>query len=192
MVTPRPWRGRGGARDGNTATTARSIPGRPAIVRGRRDPLPALAFLRDSALLAVGKQLMALEDDLRRVQPSLALRPVKLDKQVLTVTAASAAAAARVRQFEPSLLAGLRARGWLVNRIRFRAQTSLMLAAPGGASGSQGVAPAVIKAPVGDRAIDAVDELRTWLQSDAATGDHESAFCAALADFVARQRGYRR
>lgn len=192
MVTPRPPRGRSPARDGNAATTGRSTAGRPAIVRGRRDPLPALAFLRDSALLAVGKQLMALEDDLRRVQPSLALRPVKLDKQVLTVTAASAAAAARVRQFEPSLLAGLRARGWLVNRIRFRAQTSLIFAAPGGVSGTQGIAPPVVKAPVADRAVDAVDDLRTWLRSDPATGGEESAFCAALADFVARQRGYRR
>ena len=88
--------------------------------RRKRDPLPALSFLQGSDLWSTYQRLSALEKDLQQIQPRLALKPLKLANQILVVTAGSSAVAARLRQFEPSLIEGLRARGWLVGRIRFR------------------------------------------------------------------------
>jgi hypothetical protein len=107
----------------------RAAPGRslPAVYQGggqvakrRRDPMPALSFLQGSDLWSTWQRLSALEKDLQQIQPRLALKPLKLANQILVVTAGSPAVAARLRQFEPSLIEGLRARGWLVGRIRFR------------------------------------------------------------------------
>ncbi|MGE0798243.1 MAG: DciA family protein [Lautropia sp.] len=95
-------------------------PGGRGAPRAPREPKPALGYLHGTELWATWQRLAALERDLAEVLPALALVPLKLDRQVLTVTAGSAAAAARVRQFEPRLIDGLRARGWLIGRIRFR------------------------------------------------------------------------
>jgi hypothetical protein len=88
--------------------------------RRRRDPLPAISFLKGTDLWSTYQRLSALEKDLQQIQPRLELKPLKLANQILVVTAGSPAVAARLRQFEPSLVEGLRARGWLVGRIRFR------------------------------------------------------------------------
>jgi hypothetical protein len=90
------------------------------VEKRKRDPLPALSFLKGSDLWTIYQRLAALEKDLRQIQPRLELKPLKLANQILVVTAGSPAVAARLRQFEPSLIEGLRARGWLVGRIRFR------------------------------------------------------------------------
>ena len=149
--------------------------------------MPALSYLADSPLLEAAQRLIALEDDLNRIQPSLGLKPVRLDKQVLLVTAASAAAAARLRQFEPRLLAGLRARGWLVNRLRFRAQVpdGALATAAGPAAGAR----RRIKAAVSERSLAALEALRT---DTIARGEDDSPLAAVLRGFIDRQRGYRR
>ena len=66
--------------------------------RRQRDPQPALGYLKGSERLA------ALDRDLAALQPGLPLVALKLDRQVLVVTAGSAAVAARLRQFEPRLI----------------------------------------------------------------------------------------
>jgi hypothetical protein len=103
-----------------TFRPASSRIGAGQIDKRRRDPMPAMSFLQGSDLWSTWQRLSALEKDLRQIQPRLALTPLKLANQVLVVTAGSPAIAARLRQFEPSLIEGLRARGWLVGRIRFR------------------------------------------------------------------------
>ena len=130
---------------------------------------------------------MALEQDLKQIQPSLRLKPIKLDRQVLLVTAPSAAVGARLRQFEPSLLAGLRARGWLVNRLRFRAQMAAGdLAAQ--ARARQAGAPRV-KAAIGPASLEALERLHhETVERD---GEHDP-LALALARFIERQRSYRR
>ncbi len=206
MVTPRPRGNRSGSRDGSTATTTadatvwsaarrRAVPkptrpwqpGGGKGGRPNRDPLPALAYLKNSPLLEAAERLIALEDDLNRIQPSLGLKPVRLDKQVLLVTAESAAVAARLRQFEPRLLAGLRARGWLVNRLRFRARVPDGPLAP--AAGPAAGARSRIKAPVTEGSLAALETLRA---ETVARGDDDSPLAVALRGFIDRQRGYRR
>jgi hypothetical protein len=90
------------------------------VEKRKREPMPALSFLKGGDLWSAWQRLSALEKDLQQIQPRLALKPLKLANQILVVTAGSPAVAARLRQFEPSLIEGLRARGWLVGRIRFR------------------------------------------------------------------------
>lgn len=108
------------------------------------------------------------------IQPSLPIVPLKLAGQVLVVSAGSPTVAARLRQFEPSLIQGLRARGWLVGRIRFRPIAIHDAPAP--------PAPRV-KAPVSAAVVERV----------AALQDEEMApeLRSALETFVRRQRGYR-
>jgi len=118
------------AKDGSRTRSAPAAPRQPApasyrvgggqVEKRKRDPMPALSYLQGSELWTTWQRLSALEKDLRQIQPRLALKPLKLANQILVVTAGSPAVAARLRQFEPSLIDGLRARGWLVGRIRFR------------------------------------------------------------------------
>lgn len=165
------------------------------------DPRPALDYIRRSSLFELAQRMMALETDLLQIQPSLKLKPVKLDRQVLIVTAPSAAVGARLRQFEPSLLAGLRARGWLVNRLRFRAQMAAAPATtaatrtggpgrPGAGAGQAGAGQpgaARVKPPIGRGSIAALERL----YRDTVARDGENAPLAlTLAGFIARQRGY--
>lgn len=139
----------------------------------RRDPLPALSFLKGTDLWSVYERLSALEKDLQQLQPRLALKPLKLANQILVVTAGSPAVAARLRQFEPSLIEGLRARGWLVGRIRFRPIAIHDMAPP---------PPARTKDPVSPAALEELEKL------DAVGMNPELQ--AALAAFVRRQKGY--
>ena len=90
------------------------------------------------------------------------------------VTAGSPAVAARLRQFEPSLIQGLRARGWLVGRIRFR---------PIAIHDAPPPPPARIKEPVSAAVVDRIAALEG--------AEMAPELRAALATFVRRQRGYR-
>ncbi|MBU6270713.1 MAG: DUF721 domain-containing protein [Betaproteobacteria bacterium] len=66
---------------------------------------------------------IALQGDLARLSPIPGLTVLGLDGDgVLRVATPSAAAAAKLRQFEPRLVAGLAARGWAVTRLRARTQ----------------------------------------------------------------------
>ena len=111
--------------------------------------------------------------DLHTILPSVRLIPIKLDRQVLLVTAPSSAMAARLRQYEPRLVDGLQARGWLVNRVKFRPNTVFMPVPP----------PPPAKQPVPPRAVESVATL-------AASGHVTPELRAALEAFVQRQRGY--
>ena len=66
---------------------------------------------------------IALQGELARLSPVPGLTVLGLDGDgVLRVATPSAAAAAKLRQFEPRLVAGLAARGWAVTRLRARTQ----------------------------------------------------------------------
>ncbi|HVL57435.1 MAG TPA: DciA family protein [Burkholderiaceae bacterium] len=78
-----------------------------------------------------GRRMLDLQADVSRLLPSLQLTVVALAQDVLVVAAPSAAAAAKLRQHEPSLIDGLAASGWKVNRIRFKPQ--MRVPAPGAA-----------------------------------------------------------
>ena len=144
------------------------------VGKRRRDPLPALSFLQGSDLWTTWQRLAALEKDLRQIQPRLALTPLKLANQILVVTAGSPAVAARLRQFEPSLVEGLRARGWLVGRIRFRPIAAHDSPPPPKPREKEPVSPKVI------------EELQS-LEHD----DMNPELRAALRSFVRRQKSYR-
>ena len=143
--------------------------------RRKRDPLPALSFLQGSDLWSTYQRLSALEKDLQQIQPRLALKPLKLANQILVVTAGSSAVAARLRQFEPSLIEGLRARGWLVGRIRFRPIAVHDLPPAPAPRAKEPVSAAVL------------DELQT-LEDD----EMNPELRAALRAFVRRQKSYRK
>jgi len=142
-------------------------------VRRRRDPLPAISFLKGTDLWSAFQRLSALEKDLRQIQPRLDLTPLKLSDQILVVTAGSPAVAARLRQFEPSLVAGLRARGWLVGRIRFRPIAVHDVPRP---------PPVRVKEPVSSAVLQKLETLEvTGMNAD---------LKAALSSFVRRQKSY--
>jgi hypothetical protein len=143
------------------------------VGKRRRDPMPAMSFLQGSDLWSTWQRLSALEKDLRQIQPRLALQPLKLANQVLVVTAGSSAVAARLRQFEPSLVEGLRARGWLVGRIRFRPIAAHDIPPPPQPREKEPVSPKVIS------------ELQS-LEDDEMNPDLK----AALRSFVRRQKSY--
>lgn len=138
-----------------------------------REPLPALSFLKGTDLWSTYQRLSALEKDLQQLQPRLALKPLKLANQILVVTAGSSAVAARLRQFEPSLTEGLRARGWLVGRIRFR---------PIAIHDAPQPPPARTKEPVSPAVLEGLETL-----NDAGMNP---ALQLALREFVRRQKGY--
>lgn len=151
----------------------RAVP--PRNEAGRREPRPIASLLKGSELWSTYERLSALERDLNRLQPALALKPLKLTNQVLVVTAGSSAMAARMRQFEPSLVEGLRARGWLVGRIRFRPIAVLDLGK---------TQPPRPKDPVSTSVLDELERL--------GAAEMNPQLQAALAVFIRRHRGYRR
>jgi hypothetical protein len=143
------------------------------VAKRKRDPMPALSFLKGSDLWSTYQRLSALEQDLLQIQPRLALKPLKLANQILVVTAGSPAVAARLRQFEPSLIEGLRARGWLVGRIRFRPIAVHDVPAPPPARVKEAVSRTVLR------------ELQTLDDSGM-----NPELQAALQSFVKRQKSY--
>jgi hypothetical protein len=68
--------------------------------------------------------LVRIEAALRRAAPELALAVVAIQGETLIAATRSAAAAAKCRQLEPSLLAAVQETTAKVNRIRFRPQRS--------------------------------------------------------------------
>lgn len=140
-----------------------------------RESRQALAHLqqRGSPLWETWQRLAALSRDLQTILPNIRLQPLRLEKQTLVVTAASSAMAARLRQYEPRLLEGLQARGWLVSRIRFKPTTLHTPPAP---------APRQ-KAAVPPRALASIEAL-------ASAPDTAPGLRAALQAFVKRQRTY--
>lgn len=130
---------------------------------------------RTPELWQTWQRLDRLGQDLRTLLPRVQLIPIKLEQQVLLVTAPSSALAARLRQYEPRLVDGLQARGWLVNRVKFRPNTVVMPEAP----------PPREKEVVPSRAVDAMAAL-------GASAGITPELRAAIERFVARQRGYQR
>ena len=140
-----------------------------------REGRPMLEHMkaRTPELWQTWQRLDRLGRDLHTILPSVRLIPIKLDRQVLLVTAPSSAMAARLRQYEPRLVDGLQARGWLVNRVKFRPNTVFMPVPP----------PPRAKQPVPPRAVESMAAL-------AASGQVTPELRAALEAFVQRQRGY--
>ncbi|MBP7660055.1 MAG: DUF721 domain-containing protein [Burkholderiaceae bacterium] len=69
------------------------------------------------------ERLVALQAALAAISPLPGLIPLELDDEgSLKVATPGAAAAAKLRQLEPSLISELVSRGWKVKRIRFRPQ----------------------------------------------------------------------
>lgn len=130
---------------------------------------------RTPELWQTWQRLDRLGQDLRTLLPRVQLIPIKLEQQVLLVTAPSSALAARLRQYEPRLVDGLQARGWLVNRVKFRPNTVVIPEAP----------PPREKEVVPSRAVDAMAAL-------GASAGITPELRAAIERFVARQRGYQR
>lgn len=156
---------------GNTFSSARNRRERDREGRPMLDHMKA----RTPELWQTWQRLDRLGQDLRTLLPRVQLIPIKLEQQVLLVTAPSSALAARLRQYEPRLVDGLQARGWLVNRVKFRPNTVVMPEAP----------PPREKEVVPSRAVDAMAAL------GASTGITPE-LRAAIERFVARQRRYQR
>lgn len=142
-------------------------------------PRNALAWLARQpefrALAERSAQLLALQGDLRRYAPARALTALGLDGDTLVVATEGAAAAAKLRQIEPSLVAHLAGLGWPVRRVRIRPR-------PTGA-----VAPAPepqARAPIPDQALDAFDRL--------SEGTSNPALKEALAHLLEKRRRGRR
>ena len=76
---------------------------------------PAFARLGEQAT-----RLAALEADVRRALPGLALTVVAFEHKQLVVGASHASMAAKVRQVEPTLIAALGRQGWAVEKVRFK------------------------------------------------------------------------
>ena len=76
---------------------------------------PGFARLGEQA-----SRLAALEADVRRALPGLALTVVAFEHRQLVVGANHAAMAAKVRQIEPTLIAALGRKGWAVEKVRFK------------------------------------------------------------------------
>ena len=98
-----------------------ALQGAAPVARSARMPLdwlgqdPGLARLAEAAT-----RLMALQDEVRAVLAPMKVRVVALDQGRLLLSADHAAAAARLRQREPSLVRHLVARGWPVQEVSFR------------------------------------------------------------------------
>lgn len=76
---------------------------------------PTLSILAEQS-----QRLMALQQDVNASLAPLKVQVIALDQGRLVLGASHAAAAARLRQREPSLLRHLAARGWPVSGIQFR------------------------------------------------------------------------
>jgi hypothetical protein len=95
--------------------------------RHRSQARPVFAWLGEDAtaraLALQADRMVALQSALALASPLPGLVALELDAAgVLRVAAPSAATAAKLRQLEPSLVAGLRRQGWSVERVRVRPQ----------------------------------------------------------------------
>jgi Dna[CI] antecedent, DciA len=79
-------------------------------------------------------RLAQLQTDVDLCAPVGGLTVTSLEGTVLVLTTRSAAWAAKLRQFEPSLVSGLTHRGWKVSRIRIRPQPNPPVERPAAAA----------------------------------------------------------
>lgn len=78
-----------------------------------------------ASVLATARQLMAIEQSLKRQLPAAfasACRAARLDQQCLTLSVPSAGFAAKLRQMAPRLLANLNASGWNITELAVKVQ----------------------------------------------------------------------
>ncbi len=99
----------------NRSTPARMTPTPSRHPLGWLGQQPSFRELTDRA-----ERLLALQGDLQLCLPAQQVTVLALEDDTLVVAAAGSAAAAKLRQMAPSVLAGMRARGWSLARIRFR------------------------------------------------------------------------
>lgn len=111
---------------------------------------PAFAQLREQAA-----RLAAVQKTLHEAMPGLGLTVIALEGDTLVVGARHAAAAARVRQVGPSLLASLARAGWRIERIRFRTRWQPPPAGP----------PRSTKTAPGPRAVAAIAALSDQVEA---------------------------
>ncbi|MEN9316913.1 MAG: hypothetical protein RIS35_3306 [Pseudomonadota bacterium] len=90
-------------------------PSAPRHALGWLERQPEFQALTDRA-----SRLLALQTDLRQCAPARGLTALGLEDDTLVAGTAGAAAAAKLRQLEPTIIAHLAQRGWNVRRIRFR------------------------------------------------------------------------
>lgn len=88
---------------------------KPRNVIGWLESQPEFRSLTDRAA-----HLLALQADLRRCAPARGLTALGVDGDTVLVGTAGAAAAAKLRQVEPTIVAHLAALGWKVRHIRVR------------------------------------------------------------------------
>lgn len=123
-------------------------------------------------LAAQARRLGELQRDLDACAPVRGLLVTSLDGDLLVLTSTSAALAAKLRQFEPTLVARLNQRGWRVSRVRVRARpAAAMQPAP---------APGPARPPLPDDALQSLDGLMT--------GCEEGPLRLALARLLRNQR----
>ncbi|GAA4402161.1 hypothetical protein [Quisquiliibacterium transsilvanicum] len=121
------------------------------------------------------RRLLDLQADLQLCAPALGLQVLGVEEETLLVGAQGAAAAAKLRQVEPSILACLRARGWQLAKVRFRPRSR----------GSVPPPPAPrIKPPIPEAAL---EQLRALAESTASP-----ALRQALDDLLRSQARQRR
>lgn len=142
----------------------------------KRSALPPLDWLTGQSafrdLAAHARRLAELQADVDRCAPVRGLVVTSLEDGTLVLTTKAAAWAAKLRQFEPSLIAGLAASGWKVSRIKIRPQ-------PQRAADEPVVRPPEPKVPVPEAALADLAEL---------AGRTEGALSQALARLVRNQR----
>ena len=119
--------------------------------------------------------LLRIEAALRKAAPELALAVVAIQGETLIAATKSAAAAAKCRQLEPSLLAAVQETTAKVNRIRFRPQRSSRKTLP----------PIAPRQPIPERTLAALAELGS---ATGAGRRSATSLQRALTRLVKRQR----
>ncbi len=119
--------------------------------------------------------LLRIEAALRKAAPELGLAVVAIQGETLIAATRSAAAAAKCRQLEPTLLAAVQETTAKVNRIRFRPQRTSRTRLP----------PIAPRAPIPERALAAFAELGAATAAGRRTA---TPLQRALVRLVKRQR----
>jgi len=100
----------------------------------QRPARPALQWLTEQSgfrdLAEHVRRLEQLQADLEHAAPVKGLTVNGLQNGTLVLTTASAALAAKLRQTEPSILAGLTRAGWQISRIKIRPQPHRQVVTP--------------------------------------------------------------
>lgn len=144
-------------------------------------PRQALGWLERQpefrALTDRAARLLALQADLQRCAPARGLTALGIDDGTLLVGTVGAAAAAKLRQIEPTIVAHLALLGWPVRRIRFR---------PMAVGSVAPLPPAQVKTPIPASALSEFETL-----SEAASSPALKEALRHLVDARRRGRGNR-